>query len=107
MAGIRTSIPGLRSQRDQAVIGLGILTGKPPAAVTAKPGTLDTLSLPPLTPGLPVDLLARRPDVAAAEAQLAAAGANVAAARQCGWQAHHFRDAQGLAAELRERGLIG
>ena len=33
--------------------------------------------------------------------------ANVAAARQCGWQAHHFRDAQGLAAELRERGLIG
>ena len=81
VAGIRTSIPGLRSQRDQAVIGLGILTGKPPAAVTAKPGTLDTLSLPPLTPGLPVDLLARRPDVAAAEAQLAAAGANVAAAR--------------------------
>jgi len=33
--------------------------------------------------------------------------ANVAAAQQCGWQAHHFLDAQGLAAELRERGLIG
>jgi outer membrane protein, multidrug efflux system len=81
VAGIRASIPALRSQRDQAVIGLGILTGKAPVAVTVTPGTLDTLSLPPLAPGLPVDLLARRPDVAAAEAQLAAAGANVAAAR--------------------------
>ena len=81
VAGIRSSIPALRNQRDQAVSGLGILTGKAPVAVTVKPGTLDTLSLPPLTPGLPVDLLARRPDVAAAEAQLAAAGANVAAAR--------------------------
>ena len=81
VAGIRASIPALRSQRDQAVNGLGILTGKAPVAVTVRPGTLDTLALPPLVPGLPVDLLARRPDVAAAEAQLAAAGANVAAAR--------------------------
>ncbi len=81
VAGIRSSIPALRNQRDQAVIALGILTGKPPVAVTVKPGTLDTLALPELSPGLPVDLLARRPDVAAAEAQLAAAGANVAAAR--------------------------
>ena len=81
VAGIRASIPALRSQRDQAVNGLGILTGKAPVAVTVRPGTLDTLALPPLVPGLPMDLLARRPDVAAAEAQLAAAGANVAAAR--------------------------
>ena len=32
--------------------------------------------------------------------------ANVDAARACGWQTHHFRDAAGLAADLRERGLI-
>ena len=32
--------------------------------------------------------------------------ANVEAARDCGWQAHHFRDATGLEAELRERGLL-
>ena len=33
--------------------------------------------------------------------------ANVAAARDCGWQAHHFTSADGLASDLRERGLLG
>lgn len=33
--------------------------------------------------------------------------ANITAARASGWQAHHFRDATGLAEELRGRGLIG
>jgi 2-haloacid dehalogenase len=33
--------------------------------------------------------------------------ANVTSARACGWQAYHFRDAAGLAQELRGRGLIG
>ena len=32
--------------------------------------------------------------------------ANVAAARQCGWHAHHFHDAAGLEAELNGRGLL-
>ena len=32
--------------------------------------------------------------------------ANVEAARECGWEAHHFIDAPGLEAELRERGLL-
>jgi 2-haloacid dehalogenase len=31
---------------------------------------------------------------------------NVASARACGWQAHHFTDAASLATELRERRLI-
>ncbi len=31
---------------------------------------------------------------------------NVIAARECGWQAHHFKDAAGLEVELRERGLL-
>ena len=33
--------------------------------------------------------------------------ANIASAQACGWQAHHFHDAVGLAEELRGRGLIG
>ena len=32
--------------------------------------------------------------------------ANVEAARECGWQAHHFTSAAGLEAELRARGLL-
>ena len=33
--------------------------------------------------------------------------ANIAAARDCGWQAHHFTGAERLAGELRDAGLIG
>jgi len=46
VAGIRASIPNLRSQMQQQINGLGILTGQPPEAITMRPGTLNTLSLP-------------------------------------------------------------
>ena len=98
VAGIRATIPGLRSQMEQQLNGLGILTGQPPEAITVRPGTLNALSLPEVAPGLPSELLARRPDVAYAEASLASARANVAAAHAAlfpkveltasgGWQA--------------------
>jgi NodT family efflux transporter outer membrane factor (OMF) lipoprotein len=98
VAGIRASIPNLRSQMQQQINGLGILTGQPPEAITMRPGTLNTLSLPEVAPGLPSDLLARRPDVATAEANLASARASIGAARAAmfpkveltatgGWQA--------------------
>jgi len=32
---------------------------------------------------------------------------NVVSARECGWNAHHFVDSQGLRIELAERGLLG
>ena len=80
-AGIRAQIPGLQSQLEQLLNGLGILVGRPPEAITVRPGTLNSLSLPELAPGLPSDMLARRPDVAAAEAQLIAANANIRVAR--------------------------
>ena len=81
VAGIRAQIPGLRSQLEQQLNGLGILIGHPPEAITARPGTLRTLVLPEIAPGLPSDLLERRPDVASAEAQLLAANGNLRAAR--------------------------
>jgi NodT family efflux transporter outer membrane factor (OMF) lipoprotein len=77
----RAVIPGLRNQREQQLIGLGILVGRPPEAITAGPGSLDNLSLPPVSAGLPSELLQRRPDVAAAEAQLVSANFDIKAAR--------------------------
>jgi NodT family efflux transporter outer membrane factor (OMF) lipoprotein len=81
VAGVRAEIPPLRSQLEQELNGLGILTGRPPEAITVRPGTLTNLSLPLVAPGLPSELLARRPDVASAEAQLVAANANIRVAR--------------------------
>jgi multidrug efflux system outer membrane protein len=81
VAGLRAQVPGLRSQLEQQLNGLGILLGRPPSAITVRPGTLQSLALPEVAPGLPSALLARRPDVANAEAQLRAANANIQAAR--------------------------
>ncbi len=81
VAGIRAQIPALKSQLEQQVIALGLLTGRAPAAIAVRPGTLTALALPPVRPGLPSALLARRPDVAAAEARLRASGGNIKVAR--------------------------
>ena len=77
----RTNIPNLTNQLRQAVNGLGVLLGTPSERITAKPDTLTSLSLPVVTPGLPSALLERRPDIAAAEADLTASGYDVTVAR--------------------------
>jgi multidrug efflux system outer membrane protein len=79
--GERAVIPNLRSEMEQQLIGLGILVGRPPEAINVRPGSLNDLQLPPVTPGLPASVLQRRPDVAEAEAQLVAANFNIKAAR--------------------------
>ena len=81
VAGIRANMPGLRQQRDEAATALAVLVGKLPEQIPIPSGTLDTLQLPAVTPGLPSTLLARRPDVAAAEANLVEQNANIRAAR--------------------------
>jgi outer membrane protein TolC len=63
------------------LISLGILVGEPPERIVVRPGTLTALTLPAVTPGLPSALLERRPDIAAAEAQLIASGFDVTTAR--------------------------
>jgi NodT family efflux transporter outer membrane factor (OMF) lipoprotein len=75
------TIPSLRNQLEQALIALGILVGEPPERITVRPGTLTALTLPIVSPGLPSSLLERRPDVAAAQAQLRASGFDVTVAR--------------------------
>jgi outer membrane protein, multidrug efflux system len=81
VATLRASIPPLRQQERQFIDALAILVGKPPEAVDITSGTLSDLADPVIAPGLPSELLARRPDVAMAEAQLKAANANITVAR--------------------------
>ncbi len=67
-------------QRALAQHQLGVLTGRLDIAIPVK--TLDSLPIPPLPPaGLPSQLLERRPDVRAAEEQLAAATERIGVAR--------------------------
>jgi outer membrane protein, multidrug efflux system len=81
VATLNAAIPPLRSQLRQSLDALAILVGSTPEAVDVTHGSLDDLAQPQVRPGLPAELLARRPDVAFAEAQLIGANANIAAAR--------------------------
>ncbi len=81
VAGQKAAIPDLMQQQREAQSALAILLGRPPQTFKIAAQGLDTISLPEVTPGLPSELLSRRPDIRHAEAELAAANANVAVAR--------------------------
>lgn len=80
IAAQRRGVAALRQQQGEARSALALLLGQaggaPPATTT-----LAALQAPSIAAGLPAELLTRRPDIARAEAQLAAADANLRAAR--------------------------
>jgi multidrug efflux system outer membrane protein len=77
----RASIPPLEEALRQNMVTLAVLIGRTPESVTIRGGSMSRLRIPPVTPGLPSDLIAQRPDIREAEAQLASANANVFSAR--------------------------
>jgi len=81
VAGLRASIPSLEQRRAESLNALAQLLGTTPDGVTLRTSTLDEVLLPVVAPGLPSELLRRRPDLRAAEAGLDAARADVVAAR--------------------------
>ena len=83
LESIRAQIPQLNSAIDVSIHRLSVLTGQQPGALETELRTHSVLPmLPPDVPvGLPSDLLARRPDIKSAEAQLAAATARVGVAK--------------------------
>ncbi|MGH8228221.1 MAG: TolC family protein [Steroidobacteraceae bacterium] len=77
----QSTVPVLEEQALEARIALAVLLGRPPEGFRVEADSLDGIRLPAVGVGTPSQLLLRRPDVAEAEANLAAAHANVQAAR--------------------------
>ncbi len=106
VAGQAAQIPGFQSQLEQQVIALSTLVGRPPESISIKADTLAGLPAPAVGGGLPSELLARRPDVAAAEASLLAQNGNVRAARAAFFPAVQLT-AQGGIESLALSALLG
>jgi NodT family efflux transporter outer membrane factor (OMF) lipoprotein len=85
LAAEQAVIPALEQQELEARNALAILTGHIPEGFTVRGDTLAGIAAPVVAPGLPSALLARRPDIVTAEANLAAAHADIAAARAALW----------------------
>jgi NodT family efflux transporter outer membrane factor (OMF) lipoprotein len=81
LATQRAAVPPLEQTLKQNRTALAILMGRTPEHVQVRGGSLRGIAYPRVTPGLPSELLAQRPDIREAEANLAAANANVYNAR--------------------------
>jgi len=77
----RAAIPPLEQTLKQNRNALAVLIARSPERVRIRGGSLRSIAYPRVTPGLPSELLAQRPDIREAEANLAAADANVVNAR--------------------------
>jgi multidrug efflux system outer membrane protein len=77
----RAAIPPLEVTVGQNIAALALLVGRAAPDFTIRGGSARQIVVPRVTPGLPSELLYQRPDVRAAEAQLAASNFNVESAR--------------------------
>ncbi|MBE0507177.1 MAG: efflux transporter outer membrane subunit [Marinospirillum sp.] len=77
----QSNLKNLQHQQLQTSNALALLLGEAPQQFQPPTADLQQLNPPRIHPGLPSDLLTRRPDLARAEAQLQAAEANITAAR--------------------------
>ncbi|MBX6323410.1 MAG: efflux transporter outer membrane subunit [Rhodospirillaceae bacterium] len=81
VATLRAQVPALARQRQESLDALAALLGTTPGALHIEAGTLAGIVVPAVAAGLPAPPPARRPDLRRAEAALAAARADAAAAR--------------------------
>ncbi len=77
----RAAIPPLEVTLRQSIAALALLVARAPANFNVNGGTLTSIVVPRVTPGLPSELLYQRPDIRLAEAQLAASNFSVESAR--------------------------
>lgn len=81
LAGQKATIPPLEQTLRQTKVTLAVLLGQTPETLEVKGGSLNALHYPRLDPGLPSEVLLRRPDLAEAEAFLASREFSVLRAR--------------------------
>lgn len=83
MANAETDLATLNQRRPALENGLAVLTGQDPSRfrVGADLAWTSDVKIPGIPAGIPAQLVSRRPDVAAAEQQLAAATARIGVAR--------------------------
>ena len=81
VAAQQRQLPLVQQQAQDALISLAALLGRPVQELAASAEPFDRLQWPTIAAGVPSDLLNHRPDIARAEAQLAAAEADVKVAR--------------------------
>ena len=81
VAAQQRPLPLMQQQAQDALISLAAPLGQPVQQLAANLESFDRLQWPGIASGVPSDLLTHRPDIARAEAQLAAAEADVKVAR--------------------------
>jgi outer membrane protein, multidrug efflux system len=81
VATTRAAVPPLEIALQQNKVALGVLVGRAPENFSVRGGSMNAVTIPRVTPGLPSDVLNQRPDVREAEAQLASANYSVESAR--------------------------
>lgn len=74
-------VTNLKLQRERAFNRLAMLVGRTPSTLKITTKSLKTFKVPVVEPGLPSDLLCRRPDIRRAEAALESSKADLYAAR--------------------------
>jgi NodT family efflux transporter outer membrane factor (OMF) lipoprotein len=87
-----TDIGVMRAQYEHAI---ATLIGKPPAAFSLPPSPLD-LQPPSIPPGIPSELLQRRPDIAAAERRVAEANEQIGIAKAAYYPSLNFSALSGF-----------
>lgn len=78
---LRAQVPPVQQAIEANRNALAVLAGRSPAGIAIAGGGFNALAVPAPVPGLTTEVLARRPDVHAAEAALAAANADIVVAR--------------------------
>jgi outer membrane protein, multidrug efflux system len=81
LAAAQLQIPEMERLEEESSTALAAFLGRPPEGFAVQAASLDSLREPSVAPGIPAELLRRRPDILSAEATLAAASADTVAAR--------------------------